>query len=404
MGQRCERKDGSFYGTGGTCRKGVEAPYTAEDLKAEYSRIKKEREIDIDKSLKSIDFRLPAAMDAETRRLEKIGQGLLGMDSGELTKYKKRYEELLIEVEGRLNKGEFTKKDLDYYLEHAGIEIPRGVSTVNVGMEWGLAFGGGLNKDNAGEAKNEERFFKMVNKNLAGHYARTRLEEELPEGKKTLGQVLSWSPSGKADLPGSTYHGNIFTFNTLVGGSPVVRKESAIPGRAKIGEIELRPMPANGTGNNKSNWPYPHMEWVKKDPELSKILATRDSYYAYSDEKRAKVLSKNLAESFKTGELKSVFFSTGKTNAEVTRSMIDQFLKDNPSAVSHEIKYQRGTNSESKVPGRIIDVDGKGSFIYDLGHSVSAQGLSWPNAAASLLNERDRILQERASKLTDKMP
>jgi hypothetical protein len=403
MGQRCERRDGSFYGTGGTCRKGTEAPYTAEETKQAYDRIKKERTVAIDKALKNVDSRLPSEMDAETRRLEKIGQGLLGFSGGEISKLNERYREIKKEVAKKLDEGNFSKKDLDEYLTKGAMEVNPTDIAVNIGMEYGLGLPPGLNKQNAGNEDNYPKYLSMVNRDLAGHIARTKLEEELPEEKKVLGQVLSWTPA-KGDLPTSAYHANLYPVVSSLGGMKLVSKDATTSKASKVGEIELRPLPVNGTGTDKLGWPYPNLKWVKDDPELSKILSSRQSYYEYSDRVRSEAISKKLTENFTKNSLKTVVIATGKTNAEVTDGMISTFLKDNPKAVAHKFTYQVGTNSDKKAEGQIIDVDGRGEkFIYVTGVSVNAQGFSWSNAATGMLNKRDEILQERATKLTEKM-
>ena len=241
----------------------------------------------------------------------------------------------------------------------------------------------------------------MLFRSVARVFAREKVAQET--GVNT-GQLLSWSPK-KGDLPTSQYHTAILKLDTVLGGAQAVSKESSIPHRAGVAEVELRPLPSNSTGTGKLGWPYPHLKWVESDPELSKILATRNSYAAYTDQRRAETLSRNLSKSFKEGELKTVIVSTGSTNAEVTKKMLDTFVKENPKAVSHEVEYQRGKNVTSTTKGRIIDVDGTGTkFIYDLGKSVSAQGLSPDNAAASLLLERDKILQRKAQSFTNRLP
>lgn len=400
---RCKRKDGTHYGTGGTCRKGTEAPYSAEEIKASYEKLKKSRTVEIDKALKSIDSALPAKMEKETRRLEKIGQGLLGFSGGEITEMNKRFKDLKGEVEEKLASGNFTKKDLDEYLTKGAMEVnPKDVA-VNIGMEYGLEFHSGLNKQNAGSEENYPKYLSDVNKSLAGHIARTKLDEELPENKRVLGQVLSWSTE-KGDLPTSAYHSNLYPMVSNLAGMKLVGKDAAIGKASGVGEIELRPLPVNGTGTDKLGWPYPNLKWVKEDPELSKILATRQSYYAYSDKLRAESISKTLTKNFKENDLRSVVVATGKTNADVTNGMIKKFMEDNPKAVRHEFEYQVGSNDSKKAQGQIVDVDGKGEkFIYVIGTSVNAQGFSWSNASAGLLNQRDRILQERAAQLTEKM-
>jgi hypothetical protein len=171
-----------------------------------------------------------------------------------------------------------------------------------------------------------------------------------------------------------------------------------------VGEIELRPLPVNGTGGNKLGWPYPNLKWVKDDPELSKILSSRKSYYEYSDRMRAEAISKSLTENFTKNSLKTVVIATGKTNSEATDGMIKKFMQNNPKAVLHKFTYQVGTTNSKKTEGQIVDVDGKGEkFIYVTGISVNARGFSWSNAAAGMLNKRDEILQERAAKLTERM-
>jgi hypothetical protein len=401
---RCVRPDNTHYGTGGTCRLGTEDPYSPEELAEKYGSIKKERTKEIDKALKSIDAKLPAEMDAETRRLEKIGQGILGFSGGEISEINKRFEAIRTEVENKMNEGSFSKKDLDEYLTKGALEVnPKDVA-VNIGMEYGLALPAGMNKQTAGNEENYPKYLSMINQNLASHIARTKLDEELPTDKKILGQLLSWK-SEKGDLPTSAYHANLYPLLSNLGNMKLVSKDATVSKASKVGEIELRPLPVNGTGGDKLGWPYPNLKWVKDDPELSKILSSRKSYYEYSDRMRAEAISKSLTENFTKNSLKTVVIATGKTNSEVTDGMIKKFMQDNPKAVLHKFTYQVGTTNSKKTEGQIVDVDGKGEkFIYVTGISVNAQGFSWSNAAAGMLNKRDEILQERAAKLTERMP
>lgn len=385
------------------CRRGTEDPYTPEELAEKYGSIKKERTKEIDKALKSIDAKLPAEMDAETRRLEKIGQGILGFSGGEISEINKRFEAIRTEVENKMNEGSFSKKDLDEYLTKGALEVnPKDVA-VNIGMEYGLALPAGMNKQTAGNEENYPKYLSMLNQNLASHIARTKLDEELPTDKKILGQLLSWK-SEKEDLPTSAYHTNLYPLLSNLGNMKLVSKDATVNKASKVGEIELRPLPVNGTGGNKLGWPYPNLKWVKDDPELSKILSSRKSYYEYSDRMRAEAISKSLTENFTKNSLKTVVIATGKTNSEATDGMIKKFMQNNPKAVLHKFTYQVGTTNSKKTEGQIVDVDGKGEkFIYVTGISVNARGFSWSNAAAGMLNKRDEILQERAAKLTERM-
>jgi hypothetical protein len=370
-------------------------------VKSGYGSMKKDRVKQIDKALKDIDPQVPAELDVETRRIEKIGQGLLGLKEGEATQQKEMFDALVRETQEKMLRGEFSKEDFDFLVNHAGVEVPMDARVVNIGMEWGLELTGGLNKDNVNKPENIEKYFDAVNTNVARIYARERVAEDT---QVQTGQLLSWEVKGGADLPSSMYHSSIHKLDSVLGGVNIVSKESAIPQRAGVAELELRPLPANSTGTGKLGWPYPHLPWVQRDPELKRVLATRDSYYRYTDQRRADTLTKNLSRAFKEGELTTAIVSTGVTNAGVTKKMLDTFMKENPKATSYDVEYQRGTSQASRTRGRIIDVDGTGTkFIYDLGKSVSAQGLSTDNAAASLLQERDRILQRRAKKLTERM-
>jgi hypothetical protein len=243
-----------------------------------------------------------------------------------------------------------------------------------------------------------------MNKAFAKSYASHVLKEQLPENQGILLKALSWGDQN-SKIQFSAFHSSLLPLISSLGNIPLANKYASVLQKHGVGEAELRPLPAPKVGSDPVGWPYPNLPWVKSNPELSKILSSRETYYQYTDTVRTKEISRKLSEAFSKGELKTVVFSTGSTNKEATANMIDQILKDNPKAISREFTYQRGLKSEEVAKGRIIDIDGTGAkFIYDIGPSVSAQGLSWKTAAASLLTIRDQMNAERAQEFTRRMP
>lgn len=396
----CERSNNTRYGTAGQCRKGTEVQYDPKEIEEKYKNNNVLRDKEINLMVKTIDPLLPRELDSHAMNVERVGRGFLQMTGEEVNKVREKFNEEQKRILERLEEGSFGEKEFKEYVKSSAIEIGMKDKVVIIGMEPGLSGLSEVKKDG-----DYDKYHDGINKAFAKSYASHVLKEQLPENQAILLKALSWGDQRGSKVPWSSFHSNLLPLTSSLGNIPLANKYASVLQKHNVGEAELRPLPVPKMSSGPVGWPYPNLPWVKSNPELSKILSSRETYYQYTDSVRTKEISRKLSEAFSKGELKTVIFATGTTNKEATTNMIDQILKDNPKAISREFTYQRGLKSEEVAQGRIIDIDGTGAkFIYDIGPSVNFQGLSWPTSAASLLTIRDQMNAERAQEFTRRMP
>ena len=380
----CQRTDGSFYGTGGQCRKGTEVN------SKDYEKIK-EAQAEQDKVWKKMSGPEGAKLDAAAR-LE-LAATVTDVDMTE-----KRYKQ----IEGDLDKkkaeytdqvrnGTLKPETLDDLIENYGFQgDPSKAPMMIVGIE--------------GTPPPGTKDPKVHDEHLGEQLAIHNLKKE---GKYSSDEV-DFVNSGTTVEKAGRYTSQTANLMTKLTG------EAVSPGEAlygtRIAAQELRTLKAP----MEKDWPLGQRPGIANNPALAERIGSREAYEARYGAKMAQNLQKNIKASVEgKGEHILLVTSANDPNATQLRKEIGAFVKSKKeigarsSSFVYETSKFAGTTGKadldtfkgSRKPqvGTIHEIpkpNGKKAYIYDLGLGVSSAAINskGPEGLASILvRERQKM-------------
>ena len=371
---RCERRDGTFYGTSGVCRKGSKA--------ADKEKIEKairERDSVITMALKGdLSKKLSRAL-TETEKQAVNALPKIDPETLKLAKEKLRTE--TDKIYSQMKAGKVDPAMVDDFIRHrAFLGNPNTAKVITIGIEDTIPTG----------AKGS-----VLDKFYAEKFAYDRVKRSNP----ALGDALDRaSAQDQAKYKVSIFAGDQSKLATTISGS-VIGKNEVERGIGQTAQLELRAMPAN----KEATWDVGGTPWVKNSKALSEMIGTRKAYQEKYTDAMSDNLSQSIIRSAKVNpNLQTVILAT--SNEKVNNKIISSIEKN--GGKTHNFIY---IASGTPQIGRIVDIRGDGkSFLYDIGLSVSSRQFKnekvsensahpmnsggWANVGQKFVKERQRFL------------
>ncbi len=373
---RCERADGTFYGTGGVCRQGSQVGPREEIRRqgevwtrirgAEGAALSTEAKLELASSVTNV-----TVSAKEFDEIEKT-----------LTAKEKEYTE-------RFKRGEVTEEEMTDMIENFKFHGDAAqASMMIIGIE------GTPPKVADGD---------MIDRHMGEQLARHFVKKEVAEsGGDTNAVDLVLAPKTVETVMRFTK--DTSEMMSIVSGNPV-SPEKALYGTA-VAARELRTLKAN----KEMYWPLGDRPGVKNS-ELAELIGSRAAY----EQKFGSAMWKNLERDMKTfaqnnGQHALLVTSKNDPNAAVLRDSISKFVKDNggtSSYFSYDTSKYKGTEGRATLEQfkndrkgqigaihRVPKPGGRQTYIYEPGIGVSGQEINsrGPKGLASVLvRERQRM-------------
>ena len=346
----CQRPDGTYYGTGGTCRKGVES---------ELPTVEASRKVSGDKQNELKKARVSAIKSGELSAslpeayVELLGEGSL--TGPQLTATKAETDREYERLKSQMKSGTLDPKEVEAYkLNHMTSGDIMSASMITVGMEYG------------GNAESLAMFMTME------AVARSRGLDYIPRdvvvaanlSRTGTGSLESFVSTGAVRGLSSNHYKNQTVFARALGD-----KTAPLPWQAEykagVASMEARALPAE----KSSLWPYAKAKWAQSSPEINKLVGTREATAVHDKERFARVSSNLLRAVGGNPNLSTVVIAPGKGNQAIGDAVVkDLAARGYPVK---EFSYTWSKQYGNIATGRIVDL-GKGRFLYDIGGSIDA--------------------------------
>ena len=355
---RCERPNGTFYGTGGQCIKGFRVDPRSED---QLKGIRERGNSEVEK------FKLTGTQAKDEQKVQEnvvkaFGHGL---SPDKVKSYIPQVREEYNKIREEMKTDSVNAREVESFAKNfLGPGDLNTAKTVVIGMEIAAPAG-----------KADEVF--------ANHLAAYRVSQRTGGNPNTISKEI-WAaeelvgPSPMAKIIRQSQDEKGRKFGIAQGGGQYYARQADMANlldknvelshwktllSPQTATLELRAMPAYGTGQ----WDYANKSWVKANPKINQILGDKNNSRTKYDVERRELIVNKLIQASKTNKnLSTVFMALGngreekKTSYEVAKA----FQKE--GATVYEFK-----NSVVKDGvGRLIEF-GPGKFVVDAGMSIS---------------------------------
>ena len=376
----CQRTDGSFYGTGGTCRKGAEVS------SKDYEKIKEAQKAQ-DKVWQKMSGPDGAKLDAAAR-LE-LAESVTDVNLSE-KKYKEiegEFEKRQAEYTEKFRNGEITGKEIDNLVETYQFTGDASKAPMMIV---------GIEGTPPGHTTDPKVYDEHMGEQLARHSMKKDYDAndvDFVLSGKTIETVVPFTKA-TSDMM------------TKISGESISAGEALYGTRVAARELRSLKAPM------EDKWPLGQRPGVQNNPELKERIGTRAEYEQRYGPAMAKNLKGSIEASVK-GKGEHILLVTSKDdpNATQLRQEVSSFVKNQKgsrtSSFSYETSKYDGTSGKadldtfkgSRVPrtGTIHEIpkpNGKKAYIYDLGIGVSSSAINskGPDGLASVLvRERQKM-------------
>lgn len=358
----CQRTDGTFYGTAGQCRKGVQVDA------ADYAKIK-QAQLAEGAVYKSIGGGSANALSTQERldAAASVGDYKGSKDNiDRLSKeYDKKYEENLKAVE----EGRVKPDTMDDFISNYSFNGDASTASImTIGIEETPP--SGWEKNPAGS----------MNREIAERLTRHQMKQT--EDSNDVDFVLNSKSVAGAVL----YNKKTAEIMTVVSGQAISAEES-ISGFGRVAPRELRVLPSP----QERVWPMGEMA-LAQAPGMQERFGTREAYQARYGQAMKQNLQRDVMKAV-NGNAETIILTTSKTDpaAGQLRSSIDQLVGEKGGTSSSftfnsgsrkatgvkseaDLKaYKGGRGTEVGTIYTIPKPNGRTAYIYDFGIGVSSK-------------------------------
>ena len=379
----CQRSDGSFYGTGGQCRKGTEVS------PQDHKKIK-EAQAAQDKVWQKMSGPAAAKLDAAARLEMAATVTDVGISEKKYKEIEEEFERRKEEYTERFRNGEITGKEMDemiskYQFSGDASKAPMMI----VGIE-GTPPGRTTDPRVHDEHLGEQLARYSMKKPDSGYESN---DVDFVLSGKTVETVVPFTKS-TADMM------------TKLSGDSVSAGEALYGTRVAAAELRTLKAPMEG------KWPLGDRPGVQNNPELKERIGTRPEYEKRYGEPMSKNLQNRIKESVNgKGEHILLVTSANDPNADALRKEIGSFVNGQKGSRTSSFSYTTSQYGDGTGKGglegfkkdRVARVgtiheipkpNGKKAYVYDLGVGVSSKWINSPGAeglASTLVIERQKM-------------
>lgn len=342
---RCERKDGTAYGTGGMCRKGVQA----------------EKDETSGASLSSPQQVVQSQIIEEWSKI-------FNLDKQKMAGFYKEVREEKAKILNEMAENRITRGEIDSFVkDHPGKGNFMTAKVITVGME---------------EPLPRDPTPKQIDDGMAVRFAQERIRikrglDHLPKElvvageMQTPGEPLHKIVRGETkDIPGGPFWREQASLLTQAGAKNVEHGASyKLYSSKNHAGLELGAIPAASTGA----WPVGSRPWVQNVPSVSQALGSRQGAERLYKRERIHALMGQIDKAIANNpNLTTIALAPGKKGAELTNLVFSHLQNKGARIFEKEI----GANAISKTIVRVAIIEGAGKkpiTIVDPGISVSSQ-------------------------------
>jgi hypothetical protein len=346
---RCERPNGSVYGTGGKCRKGTEIG-----------------DEELDRLIKSV--RLSPQQEAVGDQLVKNAVETFGLDKQKTAEFYKEVkaekEKVLKEMDEKL----ITRGEVDNFVkEHPGKGNFLTAKVITVGMEETLP------KDPTPKEIDEGMAVRFAQERIRRKLGLDHMPKELVVAGEiqTPGEPLYKLARGETkNVPGARFWTEQASLLTKAGAKDVEDGASYKLYSSKLhAGLELGAIPAASTGA----WPVGDRPWVKDVSSVSQALGSRRGAAQLYNRDRVRALMGQVDKAIANNpNLTTIALAPGKKGSELTNLMFSHLQSKGAQIFEKEAQAMAGTKAVMRV-AVIQGAKGKLVTIVDPGISVSTQ-------------------------------
>jgi len=348
---RCERPNGSTYGTGGRCRKGVEIEDAEETLSSHRS---------------SSPAGLSPQQEAVENQLVENAVKTYGLDKQKTAEFyrevKAEKEKILKEMDEKL----ITRGEVDSFVkEHPGKGNFMTAKVITVGME---------------EPLPKDPTPREIDEGMAVRFAQERIRRKLGLDHMPKELVVA----GEIQTPGEPLYKIARGETKNILGAPFWREQASLLTQAGAKNVEdgrsyklysstnhagleLGAIPAASTGA----WPVGDRPWVSGVSSVNQALGSRRGAAQLYNRDRVRALMGQLDKAIANNpNLTTIAVAPGKTGAELTNLMFSHLQSKGAQIFEKEVLV----NANNKAVMRVAIIQGMGGkpvTIVDPGISVS---------------------------------
>jgi len=346
---RCERPNGSVYGTGGRCRKGAEIG-----------------DKELDELIKSV--RLSPQQEAVENQLVKNMAEMFSLDRQKTAEFYKEVREEKEKILKEMDEKLITRKEVDSFVKgHPGKGNFMTAKVITVGME---------------EPLPKDPTPKEIDEGMAVRFAQERIRRKLGLDHMPKELVVA----GEIQTPGEPLYKIARGETKNIPGAPFWREQASLLTQAGAKNVEDGPsyklyssthhaglelgaIPAASTGA----WPVGDRPWVSGVSSVNQALGSRRGAAQLYNRDRVRALMGQLDKAIANNpNLTTIAVAPGKKGAELTNLMFPHLQSKGAQIFEKEVLVNANTKAVMRV-AIIQGMGGKPVTIVDPGISVSAQ-------------------------------
>jgi hypothetical protein len=350
---RCERPNGSVYGTGGRCRKGAEIGDEEKTPNSHRS---------------SSPTGLSSQQEAVENQLVKNTAEMFSLDRQKTAEFNKEVREEKEKILKEMDEKLITREEVDSFVkEHPGKGNFMTAKVITVGME---------------EPLPKDPTPKEIDEGMAVRFAQERIRRKLGLDHMPKELVVA----GEIQTPGEPLYKIARGETKNIPGAPFWREQASLLTQAGAKNVEDGPsyklyssthhaglelgaIPAASTGA----WPVGDRPWVSGVSSVNQALGSRRGAAQLYNRDRVRALMGQLDKAIANNpNLTTIAVAPGKKGAELTNLMFSHLQSKGAQIFEKEVPAMTGTKAVMRM-AIIQGAGGKPVTIVDPGISVSAQ-------------------------------
>ena len=359
---RCQRPDGSYYGTAGQCRKGAEAPLDPEEA------VKKGQAAAADQKAarsESISAMMGSTLDRAVVAEEYAAAADVNVSSDDLMKAQEVYDAKVSRIMNDMANNNVSVKEMDdFLLNRQFFGDPSTADTLVVGIETKLS------KESKNMLPGEtpgRAYDRQIAQEMALHQMRA-------EGMNRASVDVIQGTSGAWET--GTYNKDQASIVSRLQGRPVSAEDTTW-GNGRVFGTELRTMMAS----DENNWEVGSRSWAQQ-PGMKERIGDRVTYQKRYSADMAKNMMRDVNKAI-DGNPTQIVIGMGKSPAakDVRETLFTGLQNKYPDAKVGQWDYKTAIKmgaKENTQTGTIMTIPRKGKpdiTITDFGMSISPNNM-----------------------------